>query len=162
MNSEGKSAAQRRTSSRGCSGSGRVRKKNEEEEPVAVVHESQNWDLMAAAKKNVEDQALRKHRRENIMYIEALVKKASIVRQALVATTSGKKKSKVQRAKRESGSLQDYVRKYNVVKELASAHSDMNLGKILPGDAAEARKQPKKICCEVCSADSNLRISFSG
>lgn len=42
-------------------------KKQGDEEPVAVVRESQNKDLMAAAKRNAEAQALSKQRRDNIM-----------------------------------------------------------------------------------------------
>lgn len=74
------------------------------------------------------------------MDIDALVNKAAIVRPLLIVPMSGKKKTKVRRAKKETGSSQNHVGKYNVVAELASAPTGMNFGQLRRGDADEASK----------------------
>lgn len=77
------------------------------------------------------------------MEIDALMNKASFVRTTLIFSTSGKKKNKVQRVKKVTGSLQDHMRKYNVVVELASSPKGMKSGQLFPGEKSFPGKRMK-------------------
>lgn len=79
-----------------------MREKNEDE-PVSFIQESLKGDLVAAAKRNADGQALSNQRRDHAMDIDALMNKSSIVRPPMVVSEPKKSKTKAKKTKEASG-----------------------------------------------------------
>eukprot|EP00737_Agarophyton_chilense_P002013 gb/GEZJ01002278.1/.p1 GENE.gb/GEZJ01002278.1/~~gb/GEZJ01002278.1/.p1 ORF type:complete len:592 (+),score=68.54 gb/GEZJ01002278.1/:824-2599(+) len=121
-------------------------KKNEEEDHVAVVQESPGVrDVVSAAKRNADGEALKKQPRTGIMEIDALVNKSPGTFRKVAAPKGRKKTRKPKKSKGSAQGLHDQVGKYNVMAELAAASPGLTFGQLLRGDADETRKLLKPL-----------------
>lgn len=74
----------------------------EDDEPVAVFQEAGKGDVVAAAKRNADHQALLKQRRDNVMNIDAPMNSEPLLSSLMVVSEPIMKKSKARKTTKAS------------------------------------------------------------
>lgn len=80
-----------------------------DDDAVAVVKKYRKGDLVAAAKRNADSQALSQKHRDNVMDFDALMNKAPFARLPVVISERRKKKNETRKTKKAMRAVQDHV-----------------------------------------------------